>query len=376
MSDAFPNPLNPGRVMPKKQANVESEREEFTVTVSGDSVIVKGTLELRDPVYVKAFQQEKVKGTEPKKFFLDALRLGVYGKMEARISAFLKTAENDLQTGLEHLKYIFTAQEFIEKSAAKGQIAEGEIENALKELIKRKNWGDTTTNTGGNVGEIPECKIGDIVCDVGESSRRVVIEAKMNQSMTLGDAKDMNEKKGKNWVKNATDTAYGQLALSRANRNANFAIIVFDRDSCSPPIKNLEPITILSEIPGMVVKIGRETGDFTALELAYGIARDLAKAYEKGIDELGLGMVVKRLIRDANKLNKFSVQLDKVVKGANDTIDAVTAIRDIVDDTQKSLSMTQSHLTQMLNGSPPNAKELADYYVEANFDKTDPIGAT
>lgn len=31
---------------------------------------------------------------------------------------------------------------------------------------------------------------------------------------------------------------------------------------------------------------------------------------------------------------------------------------------------------QMLNGSPPTEKELADYYVEANFDKTDPHGAT
>lgn len=145
----------------------------------------------------------------------------------------------------------------------------------------------------------------------------------------------------------------------------SWSTIVFDRDSCSPPIKNLEPITILPEIPGMVVKIGRETGDFTALELAYGIARDHTKAYEKGIDEKGLGMVVKRLIRDANKLNSFSTHLDKVVKSANDTIAAVTTIRELVDDTQASLSRTQNHLAQMLSGSGPSEKELADYYVEA-----------
>lgn len=362
--------------MTKKSMTGDITPTEFTVTVSGDSVIVKGTLELKDPVYVKAFLQEKAKGTDPKKFFLDALRLGVYGKMEARIAAFLKTAENDLQTSLEHLKYLFTAQEYIEKSAAKGQVAEGEIENALEELIKRKNWGDTTTNTGGIVGAIPDCKIGDIVCEIGESSRRVVIEAKMSQKMTLGDVTEVNIDRGKNWVSNATATAYGQLVFSRANRDAHFAIIVFDRDACSTQIKSLEPITILSEVPGMVVKIGRGTGDFTALEHAYGIARDLAKAYEKGIDEKGLGLVVKRLVRDANKLNKFSAQLNKAVQGANDTIDAVAAIREIMDDTQKSLSLTQSHLTQILNGSPPSAKELADYYVEANFDKTDAHGAT
>lgn len=351
--------------MAKERTNKQADVAEFTVTVSGDSVIVKGTLELRDPVYVKAFQQEKTKGTDPKKFFLDALRLGVYGKMEARIAAFLKTAENDLQTGLEHLKYIFTAQEYIEKGAAKGQVAEADIENALQELIKRKKWGDTTTNTGGNVGAIPDCKIGDIVCEIGESSRRIVIESKMSKTMTLGEPTDVNTNKVKDPVKHATDTAYGQLVFSRANRDAHFAIIVFDRDNCSSTIENLEPITILPEVPGMVVKIGRDLVDFAALEHAYGIARDLAKAYEKGIDEKGLGMVVKRLIRDVNRLNKLSDQLNKVVKGANDTLDAVTTIRELMDDTQKSLSLTQSHLTQMLNGSTPSEKELADYYVEA-----------
>lgn len=350
--------------MARKDIAGATTPSEFTVTVHGDSVIVKGTLELRDPVYIKAFLQEKAKGTDPRTFFLDALRLGVYGKMEARIAAFLKTAENDVQTGLEHLKYIFTAQDYIDKSAAKGGVAERDIEAALKDLIKRKQWGDTTANTGGIVGEIPDCKIGDIVCDVGESSRKVVVESKMSP-LALGDARDMNATKGKNWVQNATDTAYGQLVLSRANRNAHFAIIVFDRDSCSDVIKKLEPITILPEIQGMIVQIGQKAGDFTALELAYGIARDLAKAYEKGIDENGLGMVVKRMIRDANKLNKFSAQLDKVVKGAEDTIVAVGLIRELINETQESLSMTQSHLTQMLNGSSPSKKEMADFYREA-----------
>jgi len=362
--------------MAKEQTKKNADVDEFTVTVSGDSVIVKGALELRDPVYVKAFQQEKAKGTDPKKFFLDALRLGVYGKMEARIAAFLKTAEDDLQTGLEHLKYIFTAQEYIEKSAAKGKVAELDIENALQELIKRKKWGDTTTNTGGNVGAIPDCKIGDIVCDIGESSRRIVIESKMSEKTPLGDPKEMNMERVKNPLKSATDTAYGQLVYSRANRRAHFAIIVFDRDKCSSTIEDLEPITILPEVPGMIVKIGRDPVDFAALEHAYGIARDLAKAYEKGIDEKGLGMVVKRLIRDVNRLNKFSEMLDKIVDGANETIAAVKEIRELMDDTKKSLSLTQSHLTQMLNGSTPSEKELADYYVEANFHKTDPHGTT
>lgn len=360
--------------MAKEQT--KKNADEFTVAVSSHSVIVKGTLELRDPVYVKAFLQESAKGTDPKEFFLDALRLGVYGKMETRIAAFLKTAENDLQTGLEHLKYIFTAQEYIEKSAAKGQVAEADIENALQELIKRKNWGDTTTNTGDNVGAIPDCKIGDIVCDIGESSRRIVIESKMSEKTGLGDPKEMNMERVKNPRKSATDTAYGQLVYSRANRDAHFAIIVFDRDKCSFTIKGLEPITILPEVPGMVVKIGRDPIDFAALEHAYGIARDLAKAYEKGIDEKGLGMIVQRLIRDVNRLNKFSTQLNKVVNGANDTIAAVTTIRELMVDTQNSLSVTQSHLTQMINGSPPTEKELAEYYIEANFDKTDPHGTT
>jgi len=360
----------------KEQTKKNADVDEFTVTVSGDSVIVKGTLELRDPVYVKAFKQEKAKGTDPKKFFLDALRLGVYGKMESRIAAFLKVAENELDTHLEHLKYIFTEQEHIEKSPAKGQVAEVDIENALQELIKRKKWGDATRNTGGNVGAIPDCKIGDIVCDIGESSRRIVIESKMSKTMTLGDPTDVNLNKVKDPVNHAKDTAYGQLVFSRANRDAHVAIIVFDRDNCSSTIASLEPITILPEVPGMVVKIGRDPVDFTTLEHAYGIARDLAKAYEKGIDEKGLGIVVKRLIRDVNRLNKFSEQLNKVVKGANDTLNAVKTIEELMDDTQKSLSETQKHLTQMLNGSTPSEKELADYYVEANFDKTDPHGTT
>ncbi len=350
--------------MAKKLAEPAAPVHEFSVTITNDAVVVNGRLELKDPVFIKAFRQEETKGVEPEKFFLDALRLGVYGKLEARIAAFLKTAENDLHTGLEHLKYIFTAMDHIENSAAKGQIAEREIEDVLNELIQRRSWGDLIKNTGGIVGELPDCKIGDITSDVGGSSRRLVIEAKMNEKTVLGDATEVNKAKGKNWEKTAQDTAYGQLTFALANRRASFAIIVFDRDSCSPSIKNLEPITILPEIPGMIVKIGRRSNDFAALELAYGISRDLAKAYERGIDENRLILVVKRMVRDANNLNNFSDHLKKVEQGAKDSINAVEALRKLVVEAQASMSRTKDYLTQILNGSSPSDADIAEFFSE------------
>lgn len=352
--------------MAKKQSGVDASAQEFSVTVMNDKVVINGRLEFKDPVFIQAFQQEKAKGVEPRKFFFDALRLGVYGKLEARIAAFLKTAENDLNTGLENLKYILTAQEFIENSAAKGAIAERKIEDVLIELIKRRSWEDTTKNTGSNDGVIPDCKIGDITSDIGgSSSRRVVIEAKMNAQTILGDPTMLNELKGKDHEKKAIDTAYGQLTYALANRNAHFAMIVFDRDKCSPTIKNLEPITIFPEIPGMVVKIGPKSDDFSALELAYGISRDLAKAYERGIDENRLILVTKRMVRDANNLNKFSKQLEKVEKGAQASLDAVKELRNFIVEVEESMSRTKDYLEQILNGSPPSDTEMTLFFAEA-----------
>lgn len=352
-------------MMAKKQAEATAPVQEFSVSVTDRTVVINGTLELEDPLYIKAFRQEENKGVDPKKFFLDALRLGVYGKMEARIASFLRLAEGELDSGLEYLKYLFERQDQIDRSAAKGQVAEREIEDVLKELIQRREWGDVTTNTGTTVGELPDCKIGDITSDIGGSSRRLVIEAKMNEKTTLGDASEMNMSKGKNWEKNAQDTAYGQLTSALANRKANFAIIVFDRDSCSSPIKKLEPITILPEIPGMIVKIGRKTNDFVALELAYGISRDLARAYERGIDENRLILVVKRMVRDANNFNKFSDHLGKVEDNANQSIKVVESLRMLIKEAQESMARTTDFLKLILNGSSPSETDVAEFFIEA-----------
>ena len=345
--------------MPKKQ-------EIFSVKLkSPDTVVLDGTFELKEEAFYEAFKNAAKVGLTKEQFFERALRLGIYGCMEERIGAFLRHAEHDLDYGMEKLKLIFKLREEREKSTAKGAIAEQEIQDVLREFILENKWSDKISGAGSDIGAITDRKVGDIIVEIGDSGKKVTIESKMDKAVHLGDLLTSDYRNSKKPVEAAEKTAYGQLLLSLANRDAQIALIVFDRANCSPSISALkQDVTFFPEIPGWVVRIGKAENDFGPLRLAYSIARLQAISVERVSGE-HLDLAVKRMLRDLVEMNKLEELLKKIKDGAEKSLEGVSEIEKMMFQTKQSIVRTQEILNKILGGVAPSAEEWADFFKES-----------
>lgn len=228
-----------------------------------------------------------------------ALYIGVLALMEDRFSAFLANTSNELGTQLENLKIIFDMKKeiFYKTAQQKGTIAESEIETSLKEYLEQRKIKDEVILTGNTTGTIRRNKTGDIVCKLDGSDKKIVIECKFNRSTALGgiDTKDVLKKK--------QDTAWDQLLEASVNRDAQAAIIVFDRELASPTI--LKFTDSVGFIPGVgfVVIVESQKNDYSNLFVAYSLARDIAMN-SKNVDyrDEMLALLVRRILSDIKQL--------------------------------------------------------------------------
>lgn len=228
-----------------------------------------------------------------------ALYIGVLALMEDRFSAFLANTSNELGTQLENLKIIFDMKKeiFYKTAQQKGTIAESEIETSLKEYLEQRKIKDEVILTGNTTGTIRRNKTGDIVCKLDGSDKKIVIECKFNRSTALGgiDTKDILKKK--------QDTAWDQLLEASVNRDAQAAIIVFDRELASPTI--LKFTDSVGFIPGVgfVVIVESQKNDYSNLFVAYSLARDIAMN-SKNVDyrDEMLALLVRRILSDIKQL--------------------------------------------------------------------------
>ena len=344
--------------MPKKT-------DQFSVKLtSPDKVVLDGMLELKDEAFYLAFKNAEKDGLTKEQFFEKALRLGIYGYAEARISAFLHNAEKELDHGMENLKLIFRLKEANDNSTAKGTIMEERIKDVLDKFFLENGWQDITSEAGSDTGEIKDRKVGDIIVKVAGSDKKVSIESKFDKSVQLGDVLNMDYRKNKDPIADAEKTAFGQLLLSLANRDAKIALIVFDRATCHQSIRDLkQDVTFYPELPGWVVRIGKLENDFEPLKLAYSIARLQAISLERVSGE-NLDLVVKRILRDIDVLNKLEGLLKKIKDGAQQSIDGVRDIEVIIFQTKQSLVRTQVMLKNVLDGINPTAEQWSDFFKE------------
>lgn len=228
-----------------------------------------------------------------------ALYIGVLALMEDRFSAFLANTSNELGTQLENLKIIFDMKKeiFYKTAQQKGTIAESEIETSLKEYLEQRKIKDEVILIGNTTGTIRRNKTGDIVCKLDGSDKKIVIECKFNRSTALGgiDTKDVLKKK--------QDTAWDQLLEASVNRDAQAAIIVFDRELASPTI--LKFTDSVGFIPGVgfVVIVESQKNDYSNLFVAYSLARDIAMN-SKNVDyrDEMLALLVRRILSDIKQL--------------------------------------------------------------------------
>jgi len=345
--------------MPKKTS-------EFSISLAPPATVtISGTRVFEDEFIYNAFKKAQKDGKSEEQFFEEALRLGVYGLMEARIAAFLGRAQNELDGGLERLKFIFELQAEEQRGTAKGAVMEREIKDVLEEFVTQNNWKDEVTESGAALGSIEARKVGDVDVKVEGTDVRLTIESKFDKTVQLGDIVNLDKRGNKDAVGDAESTAHGQLLLSLANRQSQVALIVFDRNECHSDTRALkQDVVFYPELPGFVVRIDKDTADFAPLRLAYSIARQLALLGADKVSAEHLNIATKRMLRDLNEFKKIEGSLKKIKTGANSAIEGVAAIELVVSRVQTSVLRTQAILEKVLSGSVPSVEEWKVFAVE------------
>lgn len=284
--------------------------------------------------------------------FLRALQIGVLALQQDRLSTFLARTENELGTELEALKMRFDLKaELYDKSTVKGTAGENQIAEYLVEFFDRKGLKDSVSLTGNSAGMIPKNKTGDIVCELNDAvDRRIAIECKFDKGVTIGQLSD------RDWFGKNSDTAWGQLIEAKANRDANEAIIVFDRASANAAIiKLVDGIAYVPSI-GFIVIVDSLRGDFDNLGAAFLVARSLATANpDIDCDHDLLRNIVARILKD------LTATLD-IKKLVQQNIANSQAVLDALHKSQAAIEFSQQYLTKFLRQGTLTKADLLEFY--------------
>jgi len=302
--------------------------------------------EIENEVVFNYFDNLSVKERDDK--FYNALYIGVLALMEDRLSAFLAKTENELGTKLESLKMLFDLKkEIFYKTAVK----EDDITEYLNEYFEEKKWKDKAETTGTMEGKLPKNKTGDIVCFVeGEEDRKIVIEAKFDKSIKLGDIsnKDMFTKK--------YDTAWSQIIEAKANREGKVGIIVFDISLVDNSILKLTESVGYIQGVGFVAIVDSQRGDYSNLIIAYNLARDIVlNAKEIDFDEKTLNIILKRIIKDIDNFFEIRNLVESNIENN----------KKILEQLEKSLLLmefNQEYLEKFLKDGKLTEEDLLEFY--------------
>ena len=295
---------------------------------------------------------DRVPDDERDATFKRAFQIGVLALNQDRLASFLAKTTNELGTELETLKIMFDMEvELFSRSAVKGAAAELRIHEYLSELVDSKGLKDEIDLTGSAAGTLPKNKTGDIVCTLdGKDDRRIAVECKFDKGIPLGDV-------GKrDWFGKNLDTAVGQLLESKANRDADQAIIVLDRSSINPAIqKAIGDVGFISGI-GFVVVVDSLRDDFSNLGAAYMIARDLAVAGQTvDVDSDLLLVIIDKLLNDIKQISD--------IRGLVES--SIATSKEILCRLEKgllSIEFSRGYLSKFLADRTLSKMDLLEFY--------------
>jgi hypothetical protein len=160
------------------------------------------------------------------------------------------------------------------------------------------------------------------------------------------------------------ETAFGQNLLSLINRDAEFAIIVFDRGNAHKSISgSAEGILFQPEVPGLVVIVDRDEGDWGNLRVAYEIARSLALLRSAGFYEPErILTVTKRLIRCINDVKSIEAQLKKILDSSMTIARSAEGIGDLLNQAISEAELGKNVLERLSRSEDIPDEEWAEFY--------------
>jgi len=307
------------------------------------------------------------------------LHIGALAMLEDRISHLISATEKKVFTELEGFKRLFERQQVeFEKTTQKGHKAEVDIVEELNRYIESNGWSDLAAGSGTIKGALPRNKTGDVLCvlelnrETGEGQTQLGIEVKLDKSVGLGnpvleDVFKGGESSAGGLKKSSFDTAWSQLLETRANRDCPLALMVFDRHVAhSKVVEAVGDIAYLPGVPGFVVLVDSQAGNFDNLFIAYRIARELALYYEQDDDAIDvqlLELIVGRIIYYLGSAQKIC---DLVKKNTQATVKMNREVQKEMSRLVHLANFSQDYLRKFLEQKTLSAKDLTEFYYAAD----------
>lgn len=252
-----------------------------------------------------------------------AIAIGVMALREDRIASFLASTKSELGVQLEALRLMYEQSSLAMRSApVKGAAGELAVAQALTTFSESRSFSDSIQLIGNVAGGLPKNKTGDIICTVGDGDNapKVVIECKLDKSIRLGDPASDGLTKGR------SDTAWSQLVESRANRDAEVAIMVFSADASDRTIGAFTDSVRYIKGVGYIALIDMARGDFRPLAIAYELAREMALSKQaQNVDPEQLDMLMRKLCADLQDAAQIKGHLEAIKSGCDKALAQVDA---------------------------------------------------
>jgi hypothetical protein len=318
------------------------------------------------------------RASEREEMLAAVLHIGALAMQEDRIHSLIAATEKELFPKLERFKRMFEARKLeFEKTTQKGEKAEVDIVDVLNEYIEANGWSDHAEQSGKTKGAVAGNKTGDVLCvlefdeDRAEGQARLAIEVKFDKSVDLGDplVKDVfiaPDRLHGEIKRSGFDTAWSQLLETRANRDCPFSMIVVDQQIAHPTVlKAVRGVAFLPGIPGFVVVVDSQSGDYSNLLIAYRIARDLALYYRRGDDEIDVKLLETMIARIIHFLGSAKSVTELVKKNTAATVKMNQAVQSQMSRLVHMAEFTQAYLRKFLQDKTLSAKDLTEFYYAA-----------
>lgn len=319
----------------------------------------------------------EAKKADYEEIFDSIIHIGALAMLNSDIEHLISSSEKEIYPRLERFKLMYEKRKtrFQESSMAKGEEGEENIVEMLSEFAEKNGWSDDIVQSGKIKGHLEGNRTGDVQAtielrprDGGELENTILgLEVKFEKSMQFGDPENFNVETGRPWDKGfkASDkkTAWSQLLETKANRNSPFSIIVFDKRLMSPSVsKAVNEVAYLPGIPGFVVIVDSQSGDYTNLKLVYRIAREMAIHHSRGdldADAQVIEMIAKRILHYLGDAKKVSA---KVRSHAKSTVKMNQEVQKLLNHAVQHAEYTEEFLRRYLTTKKLNPVDFAEFY--------------
>ena len=217
-----------------------------------------------------------------------------------------------------------------QRSTAHGMEFEEEVHRLIADECSRK--GDIATHTGNTTGIIKNCKVGDVVIELGPESvaagARIVVEAKESASYTLARARE-------------------EIETARKNRGAGVGLFVFSK-STAPG--EMEPFSRLGSDVFVVWGAEDESTDVyltagvsvaKALSVKAGIHRDAEEADLQSIEA-----AIRDIEKQANSFEDINKWTETIKSNSDKILDKARIMK---NNLERQLAILDEKTTDLQN---------------------------